>query len=67
LLNLDLGRVWIGQTVSLLGSQVTFLALPVSAAVVLHSTPLEMGILAACQWAPTLLVARAFCRNAAAR
>ncbi|HEV7665380.1 MAG TPA: MFS transporter, partial [Chloroflexota bacterium] len=38
-------KLWVGQTVSLLGSQVTQLALALTAALVLRATPAEMGLL----------------------
>jgi MFS family permease len=40
-------RLWVGQTVSLFGSQVTELALPLTAALTLQATPAQMGILGA--------------------
>lgn len=48
-------KLWAGETVSLLGSQVTLLALPLTAVLVLHATPAEMGLLAAIEFAPFLL------------
>ena len=39
-------RLWFGETVSLFGSQVTLLALPLAAILVLHASPFEMGLLA---------------------
>lgn len=41
-------RLWIGETVSLTGSAITMLALPLTALNLLHATPLDMGILLAC-------------------
>src|SRR6266496_526505 len=38
-------RLWLGQTVSLLGSQVSVVALPLTAILTLHATPSEMGML----------------------
>ena len=52
----DFLRLWAGQTISQFGSQVTLLALPLTAALALGATPAEMGILAALQSAPFLLV-----------
>lgn len=49
-------RLWTGQTISQFGSQITLLALPLTAALTLHATPAEMGILSATETAPFLLV-----------
>lgn len=49
-------KLWAGQTVSQFGSQVTLLALPLTAALTLHATPAAMGFLAASETAPFLLV-----------
>jgi MFS family permease len=49
-------KFWAGQSISLLGSQFTLLALPIAAAVTLHATAAEMGVLTALQFAPALLV-----------
>lgn len=50
----DFVRLWVSQTISLMGSQVTLLALPL-AAVALGAGAREMGWLAAAQSLPTLL------------
>ncbi len=52
----DFMRLWASQTVSLFGSQVTTLALPLTAALTLKATPAQMGILGAAQFAPFLLI-----------
>jgi len=49
-------RLWTGQTISQFGSQITLLALPLTAALTLHATPAEMGILSAAETTPFLLV-----------
>ncbi len=49
-------KLWVGETVSLLGSQVTFLAVPLTAAMTLNATPLQMGTLGTMQYLPWLLV-----------
>ena len=54
--NRSFRRLWIGQTVSQLGTQVTMLALPLVAIRVLDAGPLEVGVLAACETLPFLLV-----------
>jgi MFS family permease len=53
--NPDFIKLWIGQSISLIGSQVTLLALPFAAAVTLSATPLQMGILSAVGSVPALL------------
>ncbi|TMB94661.1 MAG: MFS transporter [Chloroflexi bacterium] len=45
-------KLWIGQSISAVGSQVTLIALPLTAAFSLGSTPQEMGFLVAAQWLP---------------
>jgi MFS family permease len=51
----DFRALWIAHGVSVLGSQVTFLALPLVAIVTLRATPLQMGLLGATSGAPVLL------------
>jgi Na+/melibiose symporter-like transporter len=46
--------LWVGQTVSLLGSQVTALALPLTAVLVLRADAAQLGLLGALQTAPFL-------------
>jgi MFS family permease len=48
--------LWLGQTFSLFGSQVTLLALPLSAILVLKASPFEMGLLGAVEYAPFLFL-----------
>jgi len=50
-------RLWAGQTVSVFGSQVTTLALPLAAVLVLHATAFQMGLLSAAGMAPWFLFA----------
>ena len=52
----DFRRLWAGETVSELGSQVTVLAVPLLAVRVLHATTFEVGALAAASTAAFLLV-----------
>jgi MFS family permease len=47
--------LWSGQTVSLLGSQVTVVALPLTAVLTLHATAGQMGVLRALLSVPFLL------------
>ena len=48
-------RLWLSILVSSLGGQVTMLALPLTAAVLLHATPTQMGLLTAMEIAPFVL------------
>ncbi len=50
----DFTKLWTGQTISLVGSQITFLALPLTAVLVLHATAPEMGLLTAAGALPSL-------------
>ena len=47
--------LWIGQSVSQLGSQISLVVLPLIAVVVLEASPFEVGLLAALETAPYLL------------
>lgn len=51
----DFLKLWAGQTVSQFGSQITLLALPLTAALTLHASAANMGFLAAAGTAPFLL------------
>jgi MFS family permease len=52
----DFMKLWGAQTVSLAGSQVSQLAVPLTAIIVLRATPLQVGLLAAVQYVPFLLI-----------
>lgn len=52
----DFLKVWIGQSISLCGSQITTLAFPLTAVLILKASPAEMGFLQAAQFAPFLLI-----------
>ena len=52
----DFVKLWTGQTISLFGSQITFLALPLTAVLVLEASPAQMGFLTAAGAIPSLLV-----------
>jgi MFS family permease len=54
--NADFLKVWAGQTISMIGSEVTGLALPLTAVLILNATPAQMGVLGAAQYAPALLL-----------
>jgi MFS family permease len=49
-------RLWTSILISSLGGQVTMLALPLTAAVLLHASPTQMGVLVACEIAPFVLL-----------
>jgi MFS family permease len=49
-------KLWVGQTISLFGSSITILALPLTAVLMLHATAFQMGILTAATNAPFLIV-----------
>jgi MFS family permease len=52
----DFLRLWGGETISLIGSQVTTLALPLTAISLLHASAFQVGLLNAAGFAPFLLV-----------
>lgn len=52
----DFLRLWGAQSVSLIGTQVTILALPAVAILSLHASPLEVGVLAALPWVAFLVL-----------
>lgn len=52
----DFRKLWAAQTISQIGSQITFLALPLTAVLVLGATPAQMGLLTALEGLPALLV-----------
>ena len=47
--------LWTGQSASLLGSQITYVAMPLTAVLLLHATPMEAGVLVALETLPFLL------------
>jgi MFS family permease len=53
--NRDFRVLWISLTITHFGGQVTFLALPLTAALILHATPTQMGILTMMQALPYTL------------
>jgi MFS family permease len=52
----DFRQLFLADTVSQIGTQVTMLALPLVAILALDARPLEVGVLAACEYAAFLLV-----------
>ena len=51
----DFAKLWFGQAVSRIGSYVTLIGLPLTAAVYLHASPWQMGLLASASAAPVLV------------
>jgi MFS family permease len=52
----DFLKLWTGQTISLIGSEVTMLALPLTAVLTLRASAFQMGLLRAAQYVPALLI-----------
>ena len=52
----DFLKLWSAETVSLLGTQVTLLALPIVAATILNVTPLEFALLGTIEFLPFILL-----------
>ena len=48
-------RFWAGQTISVFGDQISTLAIPLTAVLVLHASAVQVGILTALAWLPHLL------------
>src|SRR4051812_38602 len=55
--NTNFRRYFVGQAVSLIGDQVTLIALPLTAVLALHASPGEMGALLTAALAPNLIFA----------
>jgi MFS family permease len=53
--NGDFLRLWSAQTISQFGSQVTVLALPLAAILVLHASAFEVAALTTVEWLPWLV------------
>lgn len=51
----DFAKLWVGQTISQLGSQIGASAIGFTAILVLHATPLQLGLLGAARAGPVLL------------
>jgi MFS family permease len=52
----DFLKLWTSLTITSFGAQITNLALPLTAALLLHATPLQMGVLVALETLPFALV-----------
>lgn len=50
----DFMRLWAGQSLSVIGTRVTWVALPFTAAVTLGATPFQMGLLIFAEGVPAL-------------
>jgi len=49
-------KLWAGETISRFGSEISQLAIPLTAALVLNASPSQMGLLGAFEFAPFLLL-----------
>jgi len=56
LINRSFGLLWTGQTISLIGSQITGGGLQIAAVLALQATPVQMSLLAASSFIPTLAI-----------
>jgi MFS family permease len=54
--NADFLKLWAGQSISQVGSQVSLLAIPLTAVVTLHATAFQAGLLGTFEFLPFLLV-----------
>ena len=52
----DFMKLWTAETVSQLGTQVTLLALPLTAILILKASPFEVGLLSSLEFLPFILV-----------
>src|SRR5260370_37883732 len=52
----DFLRLWTGETISKLGTQVTVLALPTLAILVFHANAFSVGVLVSLQWLSLLFL-----------
>jgi len=52
----DFMKLWSAQTISQFGSQITFLALPLAAIIILEASAFEVAVLGALEFAPWLLL-----------
>ncbi|WP_321473956.1 MFS transporter [uncultured Paludibaculum sp.] len=52
----DFLKLWVGQAISQIGSNITGVGLPLTAVVVLRASPLQMGFLAGASAAPVLVL-----------
>jgi MFS family permease len=52
----DFLKLWIGQSISAFGTQITILAVPIVAAVALRVSPIEFGLLATLEFLPVVVL-----------
>lgn len=52
----DFLKLWTGQTISLLGSEITVLALPLTAILLFHATAFQVGTLSTAEFLPFVLL-----------
>jgi MFS family permease len=57
LINPDFAKLWVGETISEIGTQVTLFALPLVAILTLKATVFEVGVLNALRFVPVIVVA----------
>lgn len=55
LTNNDFNKLWFGETISMFGAQLTTLAIPLVAVILLNASPMEMGLLTAFSTLPFFL------------
>ena len=51
----DFLKLWTAETVSVFGSQISALAIPVVAVIILHAPPLEVALLGTIEFLPFML------------
>ena len=54
LANSDFVKLWAGQTVSLIGTQITLFTMPLVAVLTLNATALQVGVLNALRFVPVI-------------
>jgi hypothetical protein len=57
----DFLKLWLGETISQLGTQVSLLAIPLIAALLLDVSPFAFGLLATIEFLPFILISLPAC------